>query len=1099
MRTKRSFPLSCKSITLGTSLLIGLCAVVHAGILTGSANGVLGEPDYTHTSSYGGTQNGMYHPYSVAIDTTNNRLFVSEYDNNRILWWNNASSLTDGVGNGTPADGVLGQANFIANTSNRGNGTTPSQSSFYNPRGIATDATGKLWVADYFNNRVLCFDLSVSTFNACYVLGQANYSSAVVARTQTALTGPYGVTVDHAGNIWVADAINNRVLRYNGSIIASSMPADIVLGTSTFTGLAGSGDMTANALIRPSSVKVDAAGNVYVAEYTNNRVVQFTAPISSGMASSVVLGQSGYGLKTLATTQSGMVTPYDISLDGSGNVWVAMYQVSGTFGSRIVRYSLPLASGMNADFVIGQSGFTNAGYNRTAGSAGAAVANGLARPNGMAFDQSGRMWIADNNNNRVLRYDLSTSTHTAGLVLGQNDFTHKQENQIDGKTLYNPYSVAVDTTTNRVFAADLGGCRVLWWNNQDSFTNGAAADGVLGQNSFTDYSANRGLTVSSDTLNASARVMIDPAGDIWVADSSNNRVLRYHGASLTSGMPADLVLGQLNFVSNSAGTATSTSLSGPSSVRCDREGTIWVVDSGYHRVLKYKKYSDMANTEPAVHVLGQSVMTAGLKNRDNSLTANQNSFYQPTDIGFDINNAPWIVDGNNNRVLLFSSGTITDGMNAAYVVGQTDFIGHAASTATLQGLNLPYGITFDRDERAWISDGGNARIMCYGPVTANAPSAAVTLGQSGLDQYSLKNPRGILSDPQGSLWVADGDNNRLLKFNGLSIAGVSPTQGSVSSGAMTAVLTGTDFSPSVQVRLERAGQTAIVSSSVTVTGETGLSATFSLTGATTGYWDVVTSTRGFSARSSNAILLVSSAAAQSDLNNVVENILTFTVGTVQITLDIPGGTFNDAFTIACIAGTQSAGLNQSGFFATPIALEITNSKGLQPLSAMTITVAYADADVAGMDESKLTICYYDTARARWIQVPSIPDPLNNKITGTINHLSSFRVFARVPLLTLADAVAYPNPYKPGSGTSYDDSVMGKGIVFGNITENARIRIFTISGELVKDISVTGSNGTCVWDATNDNGDKVASGVFQYFITNPDNSSQKAKGKIAVIR
>jgi len=101
---------------------------------------------------------------------------------------------------------------------------------------------------------------------------------------------------------------------------------------------------------------------------------------------------------------------------------------------------------------------------------------------------------------------------------------------------------------------------------------------------------------------------------------------------------------------------------------------------------------------------------------------------------------------------------------------------------------------------------------------------------------------------------------------------------------------------------------------------------------------------------------------------------------------------------------------------------------------------------------------------------------------------------------LQNVKVYPNPYKPNSGSIYDNNpIVGDGIIFSGLTQKAKIQIFNIAGELVTEFEEDDGDGIYVWDTRNKNGEKVASGVYIYFITNPDDKSQKTKGRIVIIR
>ncbi|MCB4792145.1 MAG: gliding motility-associated C-terminal domain-containing protein [Elusimicrobia bacterium] len=95
---------------------------------------------------------------------------------------------------------------------------------------------------------------------------------------------------------------------------------------------------------------------------------------------------------------------------------------------------------------------------------------------------------------------------------------------------------------------------------------------------------------------------------------------------------------------------------------------------------------------------------------------------------------------------------------------------------------------------------------------------------------------------------------------------------------------------------------------------------------------------------------------------------------------------------------------------------------------------------------------------------------------------------------LNNVIIYPNPYKPGSGTNHDRT---GGVVFANLTNNAKISIFNISGELVYEANEVNGSGTLEWDGKNKSGNKVSSGVYVYLITN--SGGEKKTGKISILK
>ncbi len=128
---------------------------------------------------------------------------------------------------------------------------------------------------------------------------------------------------------------------------------------------------------------------------------------------------------------------------------------------------------------------------------------------------------------------------------------------------------------------------------------------------------------------------------------------------------------------------------------------------------------------------------------------------------------------------------------------------------------------------------------------------------------------------------------------------------------------------------------------------------------------------------------------------------------------------------------------------------------------------------------------------------------SEKITGgdyeVVGNVGGQTGISVGPSVNLDNVKVYPNPYKPGSGTIYDNPSFGEGIVFSGLTANAKIKIYNIAGELVTELDVTTNDGKYLWNTRNFNGQKVASGVYIYFITNPDDNKQKSKGRFAIIR
>src|SRR2546426_3201682 len=143
--------------------------------------------------------------------------------------------------------------------------------------------------ADDINIRLLKYAVPISTGQAAtVVVGQGSFTTNTAGTTATTLSVPLGISFDSAGNLWVADTGNNRVLEY-AAPITTGETATVVVGQGTFT--TGTAGTTATTLSSPIGISFDSAGNLWIADQANNRVLKYAAPITTGEAATVVAGQ----------------------------------------------------------------------------------------------------------------------------------------------------------------------------------------------------------------------------------------------------------------------------------------------------------------------------------------------------------------------------------------------------------------------------------------------------------------------------------------------------------------------------------------------------------------------------------------------------------------------------------------------------------------------------------------------------------------------------------------------------------------------------------------------------------------------------------------
>ncbi len=537
-----------------------------------NADGVIGQPNYTSTT--GGTGAGnLQGPTSLAVYGTDApgdaiALWIGEGINRRVLRF---AGVSFKAAVGASADGVLGPSTFAA-------GPDQLDSSHFSwVTGMVVDGAGSLWVADQYNNRVMRFDSPRTKPNgsaANGVLGQANFFSGSGGFSASSMNSPLGLAAD-GGQLWVADSANQRLLRFNDAAAkANGAAAESLLGK---LDASDPNVVSATILASPRGIAIDlASGKLFVADRESSRVLRWSSvqALQSGAAAEAVLGQPNFSSNTQATTQAGLRLPSNLAVDTAGRLWVA-----DSGNSRVLKYNnaANLPNGSPADGVLGQGDFVT--VQATASNVR------LTSAFGVAVDAAGRLWVADGSANRVLRWDTAASKANgaaANGVLGQANFFDNTLGT-SASSLYTPYGITVDAA-GHLYVAEFSNHRVLRFDTPAATSSGGLADAVFGQG---DFATNLAAT-SPSGLKSPVGVAVDASGRLFVSENGNSRILWFDNAAQkpATGAAADGVLGQTNF---SGGTPTSShrGLSLPYGLAADAAGHIWVADSGNNRVMRF--------------------------------------------------------------------------------------------------------------------------------------------------------------------------------------------------------------------------------------------------------------------------------------------------------------------------------------------------------------------------------------------------------------------------------------------------------------------------------------------------------------------------------
>ena len=387
--------------------------------------------------------------------------------------------------------------------------------------------------------------------------------------------------------------------------------------------------------------------------------------------------------------------------------------------------SAQFVNGQAAEGVLGQLDFITP-------TSGVAI-NKFNGPNGVLFDsRNGKIWVADRGNHRVLRFSSTNAYINGGdaeLVIGQPDFTTNTSG-LSATKMNNPICVVIDGN-GTLWVSEYGNNRVTRWDDPDNLVNGDTADGVLGQPDFVTNSA----ATSQNKFSGPAGIFVEANGTLWVSNFNIHRLLRFqNAATLPNGSNADLVIGQPDFVTGTAGLSA-TKMNNTNGVYVDWLGNLWVSEYTNRRVLKFNNASTLVNGDTADVVLGQPDFIT------NTANTTQNGMGNVRWLTGDVNGNLYVVQESNNRISVFlQAATLANGSNADYVIGQPDFTtGTGLNPPTQNSLRTPRGASVDNTgKKLWVTDWANNRVLRYDisslvPVELSSFSASVTLNNVELN------------------------------------------------------------------------------------------------------------------------------------------------------------------------------------------------------------------------------------------------------------------------------------------------------------------------------------------------------------------------------
>jgi sugar lactone lactonase YvrE len=647
-------------------------------------------------------------PITVVSDTAGNYFIAS---NHRVFKVDTTGLLTVVAGTGTPGYSGDGEAATNANL----NGTF----------GVAVDASGDLFITDYYNLRIRRVDGATGIITTVAGNGTEGFSGDGGAATNATFSGLFGVAVDAPGNLFIADAGNKRIRR----VAATTGIVTTVAGNGTAGFSGDGGPATGAALNAPFGMVVDASGNLFIADQGNQRVRRVAA--ATGIITTVAgNGREDFSGDGGAATNAGLRNPSGLAFDASGNLLIA-----DTFNQRIRRVAA--ATGIITT-VAGN------GSEGLSGDGGAATSARLNRPSGVAVGPSGNLFIADYGNFRVRRVAAATAIITTVAGNGTESFSGDGA-AATSASLNLPFRVAVDASHN-LFIADLFNQRIRRVAATTGIITTVAGNGTEG------FSGD-GRAATSASLSFPSGVAVDASGNLFIADSGNQRIRR---VDASTGIITTVAGNGIAGFGGDGGAATGANLNNPISVTVDPWGDLFIADPGNFRIRWVQATTGIIMTaagsdQPGFSGDGGAATSAALNG--------------PTEMAVDGSGDLFFADQGNHRIRRVdgTTGIITTVAGN----GTAGFSGDGGAAANAS-LNWPSGVAVDASGNLlFIADSSNQRVRrvdaTTGIITTVVGSDFSGFGGDGglATSAYLSVPVGLAMDASGNLFIADPYNLRI--------------------------------------------------------------------------------------------------------------------------------------------------------------------------------------------------------------------------------------------------------------------------------------------------------------------------------------------------
>ncbi len=637
-----------------------------------------------------------------------------------------ADTLNHTIRQITPA-GVVSTIAGFALTSGSADGTN-SAARFNTPQGVTVDSAGNVYVADSWNDTIRKLTLTGTNWAVSTIAGSAgNIGSSDGTNGAARFNEPAGIAVDSATNLYVADTYNDTIRKLTP--VGTNWVISTIAGLTANAGSADGTNSTAR-FNNPMGVAVDSAGNVYVADTYNDTIRKLTLLGTNWVVRTIAGSAGNIGTRDGTNGVARFDGPGGIAVDSATNLYVA-----DTLNNAI-RKLTPAGTNWAVTTWAGVAG-TNS-YSFVDGTGTNAY---FWSPFSITASPEGHIYVADTLNDAIRQITSVgvVSTLAGGGSIGSADGAG------GAARFHSPMGVAVDGDGN-IYVADTRNSTIRQITSAGSVSTMAGLAGIFGTNNGPGSYA---------LFYAPLGVAVDSAANVYVADTFNNTIRQITPAGMVS-----TIAGRAGSSGKADGTNSTARFYLPAGIAVDSATNLYVADTYNDTIRKMT----LVGTNWVVRTIAGLAGTNGFTDG----TGTNARFSEPFGIAVDSATNLYVADTLNDTIRKMT--LVGTNWVVSTIAGLTTNAGSADGTGTNAEFSNPWGIAVDSETNLYVGDSQNDTIRKMTPagtnwVVSTIGGLAQTYGSAdGAGSAALfEIPEGVAVDSLGNIYVADTYNNTIRK------------------------------------------------------------------------------------------------------------------------------------------------------------------------------------------------------------------------------------------------------------------------------------------------------------------------------------------------